>query len=140
MNTSILIISHFDIGTALLNAVKTTYGKETLPLPIFIFEVKHDVDLEKTIPEIKTFVSDLQKKSESILILTDLFGATPCNIALALAQTEKIRIVSGLNLPMLIRVMNYPHLNLEQLVKVALQGGQAGIIDCDYQKEKGGTA
>jgi PTS system ascorbate-specific IIA component len=71
-----------------------------------------------------------QKSSTSILILTDVFGATPCNIAKGLTTEHQMRIISGVNLPMLLKVLNYPQLSLDELVEKALQGGQAGIIEC----------
>ncbi len=71
-------------------------------------------------------------KSQGFLILTDLFGSTPSNIASRLQQfqeSDKIRIVAGLNLPMLIRVMNYPHLALDELTQKAVSGGKDGVIN-----------
>lgn len=129
MSVSVLIISHHDIGDALIRAAKTTFGKENLPLPTYVFNVLPDTDPEQMIPKIKKVIRKLNQ-NEGILILTDLFGATPSNIAQEL-QDDNIRIVTGLNLPMLLRVMNYANLNLTQLAENAFKGGQAGIIECD---------
>lgn len=126
MSVAILIITHHEIGHALVNALKTTYG-DTLPLPLETFEVRSDADPDKLLPELKIIIKSLDQ-GEGVLILTDLFGATPSNIAYELRHTRQIRIVTGLNLPMLIRVMNYPQLDLKQLVDKAMKGGQAGII------------
>jgi PTS system ascorbate-specific IIA component len=126
MSVAILIITHHEIGHALVNALKTTYGN-SLPLPLETFEVRPDADPDKLLPQLKTLIKSLDQ-GEGVLILTDLFGSTPSNIAYELQKAQHIRIVTGLNLPMLIRVMNYPALPLSELTEKAMKGGQAGII------------
>jgi len=126
MSVAVLIITHHEIGHALVNALKTTYGNG-LPLTLETFEVKTDADPDKLLPQLKQMITTLDH-GEGVLILTDLFGSTPSNIAYELQKATHIRIVTGLNLPMLIRVMNYPSLNLTDLADKAMKGGQAGII------------
>ena len=63
-------------------------------------------------------------------MLTDLYGSTPSNIAASLASRGKVRIVSGLNLPMLVRVLNYPGDDLPSLADKAMSGGNRGILLC----------
>jgi PTS system mannose-specific IIA component len=128
MSVSILIISHHEVGGALVNAAKNTYGK-ALPLVIALVEIQLNTDPDYLLPQLEKRIQEINQ-GDGVLILTDLFGATPSNIAQRL-QDEDVRIVSGLNLPMLIRVMNYPHLNLDQLADTALKGGQAGIMEGD---------
>jgi PTS system ascorbate-specific IIA component len=61
-------------------------------------------------------------------VLSDLYGSTPCNIANKLADLGvRARCVSGLNLPMLLRVLNYPDKPLDELAEVAACGGRGGI-------------
>lgn len=127
MSVSILIISHNEIGTALLNTVKQTFGSQ-LPLPTATVELQADTDPEILIPKLKEVVKALDQ-GDGVLILTDLFGSTPSNVAQQIQDCKHIRIVSGLNLPMLIRVMNYPNLELAQLAEKARTGGQHGIIE-----------
>ncbi len=126
MSVAVLIITHHEIGHALVNALKTTYG-DGLPLPLETVEVRSDADPDRLIPELKKIIITLDQ-GDGVLILTDLFGSTPSNIAYELQKERNIRIVTGLNLPMLIRVMNYPILNLTELAEKAMKGGQAGII------------
>ena len=64
---------------------------------------------------------------DGVLILTDIYGATPSNIACALHSGGGSRVVSGLNLPMLIRAFNYPDDDLTGLVERAREGGTRGI-------------
>lgn len=126
MSVSVLIITHHEIGHALVNALKTTYGNG-LPLQLETFEVPSDADPDKLLPRLKSIIQTLDQ-GDGVLILTDLFGSTPSNIAYELQKANIVRIVTGLNLPMLIRVMNYPALNLMDLAEKAMKGGQAGII------------
>lgn len=129
MSVAVLIISHHEIGNALVSALKTTYGNG-LPLPLETFEVRSDQDPENLIPKLKQLIKKLNQ-GQGVLILTDLFGSTPSNIAHELRKETNIRIVTGLNLPMLIRVMNYPKLGIIQLAEKARKGGQDGIIESD---------
>ncbi len=133
MSVSILIISHNEIGTALVNTVRTTFGNQ-LPLPIATVELTPEADPEVLTPKLRNVVKALNQ-GEGVLILTDLYGSTPSNIAKLLQNEKDIRIVTGLNLPMLIRVMNYPQLNLDELAEKALTGGQAGIIEFDQDNQ-----
>jgi PTS system ascorbate-specific IIA component len=59
-----------------------------------------------------------------------MFGSTPSNIATSLERDGHVAVVSGINLPMLVRVLNYPHLSLAGLTAKALSGGSDGILDC----------
>lgn len=133
MSVSVLIISHDEIGTALLNTVKQTFGSD-LPLSAATAELRSDADPEVLVPKLKQVAKALDQ-GEGVLILTDLFGSTPSNIAQKLQDLINVRVVSGLNLPMLIRIMNYPQLNLDQLAEKALTGGQCGIIECEKKKD-----
>lgn len=128
MSVSVLIISHEEIGAALIQTVTKAF--EELPLPTTVVSVSSNDDPELLIPKLKQLVKNIGSAA-GILILTDLFGSTPSNIAKALQEEAKVRIVSGLNLPMLMRVMNYPDLPLEELAEKAISGGREGVIDPD---------
>lgn len=133
MSISILIISHPEIGNALVKTAKVTFGKAQLPLPTLVYDILPETDCGKCAAELKALLSEELKNQEGVLILTDIFGATPNNIA-QIVKNEKIRIVTGLNLPMLLRVMNYHTASLDKLAETARQGGQAGIIECEASK------
>lgn len=125
MAVRLLIITHSDVGSALINAVNTTLGE--LPLETTVVPVNYDSKPEYLLQRLKNLI-ETQDSTEGILILTDLYGSTPCNIAVNLCKNKKIRVISGLNLPMLIRVMNYPKLDLNTLATKALSGGRDGVI------------
>jgi PTS system mannose-specific IIA component len=63
-----------------------------------------------------------------VLVLTDLCGSTPANIACRLTQFDDVMVVAGLNLPMLIRVLNYPELSLAEMAERAVDGGRQGVM------------
>ena len=133
MTVSLLIISHHEIANAFLDAVKTTFG-ENLPMPTSTVEIQSDSDPDTLVPELKKICKSIDQGG-GVLILTDIFGATPSNVAKKLSENENIRIVTGLNLPMLMRVLNYPDLTLAELAEKATTGGRCGIIDCSQDDE-----
>jgi PTS system ascorbate-specific IIA component len=65
---------------------------------------------------------------EQILVLTDIFGATPSNVAKKLVEGTQIKLIAGVNLPMLLRAICYRHESIETLVQRALAGGAQGVM------------
>lgn len=127
MTVNVLIISHDQVGNALLDAAVNTLG--FCPLTADILPIHANCDPDKAIIAAQEKINQLEE-GEGVLILTDIYGSTPSNISCALAENNHVKIVSGVNLPMLIRVLNYPKLSLEELVEKALSGGREGIMDC----------
>lgn len=126
MSVRVLLITHEDIGAALLKATKKTFGK--LPIPAQVVAIKYNADPDNVSARLKK-LAEKSDENDGFLILTDMYGSTPCNIALALKDYD-VQVISGLNLPMLIRVMNYPGLNLTELAEKALSGGKDGVVNC----------
>ncbi len=133
MRVAILMITHGDIGHSLLSTVTDTFEK--LPLPIHLIAVSKNADPEQLIQALQQEIKS-PDQGQGVLILTDIYGSTPANIANALFHPNKIEIVSGVNLPMLVRVMNYPQLSLHALAQKALSGG----IDCIVMTTLQGTS
>ena len=90
-------------------------------------DVPMDADIDGIRNEVATELAKLATDS-GLLILTDSYGSTPCNIANDFLDTGNSILISGLNLPMLIRIMNYRSLPLDELKDVAVEGGKHGII------------
>ena len=65
-----------------------------------------------------------------VLVLTDLYGATPCNIASSLLKHPDVRLISGVNLAMVLRILNYSTLSLDEMAAKAIEGGKDGVILC----------
>ena len=127
MTVNVLLITHDNVGQALLEAAIKTLS--FCPLSAEVLSIHSDSDPELSIQQAAQKTKELEH-GQGVLILTDIYGSTPSNIACALSDIENIRIVSGINLPMLIRVLNYPNLELDELVLKAVSGGKEGIMDC----------
>lgn len=134
MTVSVMLITHQEVGEAMLNAVASTIGE--LPLPTTIVSIDYKTDPDTLLPRLKQATEQLED-GQGLLILTDLYGSTPCNIATALGDTPRIKVVSGLNLPMLFRVMNlnYADLSVNELAEKAISGGKEGVINCESDKD-----
>jgi PTS system ascorbate-specific IIA component len=89
-------------------------------------EVPIGADIESLLEKSAEYLVTLDT-GEGVLVLCDLFGATPSNLACRLADTGRAMVVSGLNLPMLLRVFNYPDETLLTLAEKAAEGGNRGI-------------
>tara|TARA_B100000029_G_C17324325_1_gene869376 strand:+ start:363 stop:788 length:426 start_codon:yes stop_codon:yes gene_type:complete len=130
MSVSILIISDGDIGASLISTAKKMIGHSTLKIKALNANIDLDADIEATLNELYTKASSLVKEidqGDGVLILTDLFGSTPSNIARRLYKKNNISIVTGVNLSMVIRILNSPDLNLEAITEKACSGGIDGI-------------
>jgi PTS system ascorbate-specific IIA component len=125
MSVGLLIISHEEIGRALIQTVIQTLGSS--PLPIEILSVPKECYPE-ALAEHARKAAALLDRGAGVLVLTDMYGATPSNIATRLINGARIRIVTGLNLPMLMRVLNYSQLGLDQLAEKAVSGGREGVF------------
>lgn len=130
MKVGILLITHGAIGTALLQAAVDVLG--VCPLSASALAAPTGCDPDKTIAEARSAVAELDS-GDGVLVLTDLYGSTPSNIACKLQTLSNARVVSGLNLPMLIRILNYPDLDLDELAHKAVTGGRDGVVACNIK-------
>jgi PTS system ascorbate-specific IIA component len=128
MSVGVLLITHGRLGEDLMYTVSHMLGK--LPLTTEAVSVHLDHDPNKLRQLINRRLTRLNG-GEGVLVLTDTYGSTPSNIAISSARGPDFRVVAGLNVPMLIRVYNYPRLPLAELARIAHEGGQRGIIVCD---------
>ena len=127
MSVGILIITHNNIGEQLLETARIMLG--TCPLEAANLAIQSDCDLDSSIAEAESLIKNIEH-GDGVLVLTDMYGSTPSNIATRLANSDSVTVISGVNLPMLIRILNYPRLNLEQLAQKACSGGHDGIMVC----------
>lgn len=129
MSVAVLLITHDDIGISLIDSLERMFGQ--LPLTTKALPIRHECEPLAFCYHAENFCSRLDE-GDGVLVLTDLFGATPCNIACSLIHNRyPVRVVAGVNLPMLIKIMNHPKGDLEALAKQALTGGCQGVLDVD---------
>jgi PTS system mannose-specific IIA component len=129
MAVGVLLVTHAGIGTAMIAVASALL--RNLPLKVEAFEVPYDVDPETLLPRASAALRRVDE-GYGVLVLTDLYGATPSNLAARLARLgTPVRRVSGLSLPMLLRVLNYAELELDELPAVAAAGARNGVIHDD---------
>src|SRR5687768_3649822 len=120
----ILIISHGSLGESLMDCAKHVLGKA--PQQMAYLAVKNNDDLSTVLPKAKEMVAQLNTGS-GVLVLSDMYGATPCNTVGKLLKPGIIEGVAGVNLPMLVRTLNYRDIPLLELVEKAVSGGREGV-------------
>jgi PTS system ascorbate-specific IIA component len=120
----ILIIAHAPLAHALRQCALHVFpdcGEGVLAL-----DVQPNAPPEETLAAARIAMTQLD--TQQVLVLTDVFGATPCNVAQKLVDGVSSRLLTGANLPMLLRTVSYRHEGLEALVARALNGGAQGIM------------
>jgi mannose PTS system EIIA component len=120
----ILIIAHAPLASALRHCVLHVFpdSAET----VLALDVQPNVPPEETLAQARMMVR--QTGMPQTLVLTDIFGATPCNVAQKLVDGVTSRLITGVNLPMLLRTVSYRHESLEALVSRAMIGATQGVI------------
>ena len=127
MKVGIMLITHGQIGSALLDSAIAVLDVRSLPTRVLT--VADNCDPDETLHTAEQALAELNS-GDGVLVLTDLYGSTPSNIACKLRRHGHVRVVAGINLPMLIRVLNYPDLDLDSLKEKALSGGKDGVLSC----------
>ena len=120
----VVIVSHENIAKEFLKVLEHIVGKQDRAFAVSIFP---DDDMEKKRNQILESV----KKAETgngVIVLTDMFGGTPSNLALSVMKDEKIEVVAGVNLPMLIKMMSLrKKLTLKEVIKKSQDSGRKYI-------------
>jgi len=125
MSVGILLLTHEAMGDALIETARHLLGRISLHVDAFSIPPGADTDFAMTSAAARVRKLD---SGDGVLVLTDVFGATPSNVIDKIQPLGvKLQRVSGLNLPMLLRVLNYPEQSLAELAQTAEHGGRAGI-------------
>lgn len=130
----ILIVAHGALGESLIHCASHVMGGRPLHL-LNLGVTVHD-DPEAILPLARTLVDTLDQ-GQGVLVLSDIFGATPCNIAGRLLEPGRVEVVSGVNLPMLVRALTYRNEPLDKVVEKAMSGAHEGVV---HVPEGGGNA
>lgn len=121
---SIFIIAHAPLATALRQCVLHVFPDSADD--VVALDVQPNMPPEETLAQARVLMA--QGKLPNALVLTDVFGATPCNVALKLVDGVRSKLIAGVNLPMLLRTVSYRHESLDALVSRAMIGGTQGVI------------
>ncbi|MBU3542583.1 MAG: PTS fructose transporter subunit IIA [Burkholderiaceae bacterium] len=125
----ILLIAHAPLASALKDFARHVYGE--VPDRIESLDVMAHEDAKVTLEKAKTIASAIHT-GNGLIILTDIMGATPANVATKLAHLPeyegRVRVLAGVNLPMLMRAIAYRAEPLDTAIQKAMHGGQQGII------------
>lgn len=125
MTVGVLVITHDEVGRSLVYAATSMLGM--CPLQLEVLPVRRVDDTERLKALARRHIGELDD-GDGVLVLTDMYGATPSNIASSLLSAANVRAIAGLNLPMLVRILNYPRLQLDDLVRKAVEGGREGVL------------
>ena len=128
----ILLVTHNGLGHSLIDCVRHVLGE--VPMHVKSLSVQASDDPQQKEAEGKALIAQLDEGG-GVLVLSDIFGATPSNIARRLCQSSHVRGVAGVNLPMLLRVVCYKDKTLEDLVHRAIEGGRECIVDMNSDME-----
>ena len=125
MSVALFFITHEGIASNLLTVAETIIKPGS---NISYAEIAMDMDTGSAIDDIENSIAQLDTK-EGILFFTDIYGSTPSNVAQQLADRYHAHLISGVNLPMIIRLLNYRNETEETLVQKALEGAKKSIQD-----------
>lgn len=121
----ILIVAHGGFGEALVHCASHVLGGRPPRVGHVGVTVRDDPDA--MLAQARGLLTELDAGA-GVLVLTDMLGATPSNIAARLAAPGKVEVVAGANLPMLIRALTYRNEPLGTAVGKAVSGGREGVV------------
>jgi len=122
----LFIITHSSLGESLIQCACHVLNRR--PQQIVQLGVTAQDDPQDLLPLAREMLK-LVDSGKGVLILTDIYGATPSNIALKLLQPDRIEGVAGVNLPMLLRALNYREKDMKTLLTKTVSGGRDGVLN-----------
>jgi PTS system ascorbate-specific IIA component len=130
----LLIIAHAPLATAFKQAARHTFAD--LAESVEALDVTAQLPPEEVEAQARIMLDRLrtQDPRNEALVLTDVFGATPCNVIQRLADGQSVKVITGMNVPMLWRALNYAHEPLDILITRALAGGTQGVMQIASSK------
>lgn len=121
---AILIIAHAPLASALKSVAEHTYPDCARTLGAL--DVLPDMSIDEAEAQARALM--LRVAAAETLVFTDVFGATPCNAAQRLADNPQVRVVAGVNVPMLWRCLCYPNETLDAAAARAVAGATQGVM------------
>ena len=120
----LLLIAHAPLASALQAVALHAFPDGGTPL--LALDVGPHTSPEEVEAQARALLQRLE--AEEVLVLTDVFGATPCNVAQRLADAHRVHVVAGVNVPMLWRALCYAAEPLQALAARAVAGGGQGVM------------
>jgi len=121
----ILIVCHGSLASSLAAAVTHVLGSR--PAQFDTLSVGAKDDPSQLLPKAREVVQGLDT-GEGVIVFSDIYGATPCNLASKLVVAGRVELVAGVNLPMLVRALTYRDRDLDTMIKKAISGGCDGVL------------
>lgn len=122
----ILVISHEPLGTALLHCTRHIFGR--LPTQLAALDVIPDEDPEAACQAARDLMVRINDGS-GVVVLTDLYGATPSRIAASLVEPFRVVVVAGVSLPMLVKALNSRRLPLEEMADALIASARSAVVE-----------
>ncbi len=126
----ILLLTHAGFASALWKIVVHIYGSP--PEGVSLLEISSDSDIEEIRCRLGETVQALAP-GRGLLILNDIYGATPANLVQESVSVERVMAITGLNLPMFLRALSRRNVSLPEMAEAALAGAVAGIFVLDVK-------
>jgi PTS system mannose-specific IIA component len=125
---AILLIAHAPLANALRQCALHVFPD--CGTAVVAIDVQPNLSPEETLATARIALDQIRQPAnvEGVLVLTDIFGATPSNVAQKLVDGVTSRLITGVNLPMLLRSVSYRHEPLDTLVSRAVIGGTQGVM------------
>ena len=120
----IFIIAHAPLASALRQCIAHVFTDN--PEGVIALDVQPNMPPEETLAQARIMLEQLG--TSDVLVLADVFGATPCNVAQKLVDGVHSKLITGVNVPMLLRTVSYRHETLDALVARALIGATQGVM------------
>lgn len=127
------MVTHNGLGDSLVECVVHVFG--STPTNVMVLSVHAKDNLQRKEEEGRAVIAHLDT-GEGVLLLTDMYGATPSNIAARLCQLPNVAGVAGVNLPMLLRVVTNNSKSLQELKQIAQEGGRECIVPINSDTEE----
>ncbi|QJB57658.1 PTS sugar transporter subunit IIA [Pseudodesulfovibrio sp. zrk46] len=119
----VVIVTHGAFAKTILDAAETVLGPQEKCIAI---GVDVNIGVDETMEAIRKAIRSVES-GKGVVALTDLFGGSPTTMSLSLMKSEKLEVITGVNLPMLVSTLQHRSMNLDALADKAKSAGQQGI-------------
>jgi PTS system ascorbate-specific IIA component len=121
----VLVIGHDSLPESLVQAVSHVLGAR--PPQLETLSVAASDDPLDLLPRARAAIARLDT-GDGVLVFSDIYGATPCNLVCKLVEPGRVEAVAGVNLPMLVRAFTYRAKGMDTMIKKAVSGGCEGVL------------